>query len=61
MMIDGSREISLIDLPMKDVLIREDLSLKIRIEISYLPSFQNLKVKENLIEESRRRISIATS
>lgn len=61
MLLDKNRELSLIDLPAKDLLLREDAALKIRTEISYLPSFKSLKVKENLIEESRRRISIATS
>lgn len=51
----------MVDLRAKDLLIRENDAVKISAEISYLPSFKALAQKHAIIEESKHKMSIATS
>lgn len=52
---------TLIELRAKDLIFRENEAIRLTADIFYLPSFKFLTEKQSLIEETKRKVSIATS
>ena len=57
----NQRENCITDIRAKDFIIKENKSLKINLEINYMPSFISLKISKNIMQENQRKLSQATS
>ena len=55
------KESCITDIRAKDFIIKQNHSLRIYMEINYMPSFISLKIANNIMQENQRKLSLATS